>query len=195
MFTGIIEEVGTVAAVEAGAKGRRLRIEAKKVMEDIEPGASIAHNGVCLTVTRVEDDGYWVEAISETEQRSTLGGLWVGDKVNLERPLRLSDRLGGHLVQGHVDGVGRVVRLARDGDSMRIGIQPPRDLLRYIVEKGSIAVDGVSLTVTAVDDTTFEVAIIPHTADVTTLRFPRDKKGLNLEVDMMAKYVEKMVQR
>src|SRR5437667_5670180 len=112
MFTGIVEEMGSVVEVEATARGRRVRIRAKTVMEDIEPGASISHSGVCLTVTRVEDDGYWVDAVAETVARSTLGSLRVGDKVNLERPVRLSDRLGGHIVQGHVDGVGRVVKVA-----------------------------------------------------------------------------------
>ena len=193
MFTGIVEEMGTVIDVEPTGGGSRLRLAAKVVLEDVEVGASIAHNGVCLTVTAVEQGAYWVEAVAETLDRSALGDLESGMRVNLERPLRLSDRLGGHLVQGHVDGVGTVASVTADGDSRRLRFEAGPGVLRYVVEKGSITVDGVSLTVTAVDDAGFEVAVIPHTATETTLGLRRAGDRVNLEVDLIAKYVEKLV--
>ena len=192
MFTGIVEELAEIAEVVPTDGGRRLRVVAKTVMDDIEPGASISHNGCCLTVTSIEDDGYWVEAVAETLTRTTLGSLRAGDPVNLERPVRLSDRLGGHLVQGHVDGVGTVASLTPDGTSTRIRVTAPPAVLRYVVEKGSITVDGVSLTVTALDGETFEVAIIPHTSAVTTFGHRRPGDPVNLEADVVAKYVEKL---
>jgi riboflavin synthase len=184
MFTGIVEELGTVARRE----GQRLRIEADVVTSDAGIGDSIAVNGTCLTVVAL-GDGFWeADVVDETYSRTSLGTLEPGDPVNLERPVRVSDRLGGHLVQGHVDGVGRVVTPAPD---LRVTV--PADLLRYVVEKGSITIDGVSLTVAAVHDDGLSVAIIPHTADVTTLgrRGPGD--AVNLEVDVTAKHVERLL--
>jgi riboflavin synthase len=184
MFTGIVEELGTVARRE----GQRLRIDADVVTSDAGIGDSIAVNGTCLTVV-VLGDGWWeADVVDETYSRTSLGGLEPGDPVNLERPVRVSDRLGGHLVQGHVDGVGEVVTPAPD---LRITV--PRDLLRYVVEKGSITIDGVSLTVAAVHDDGLSVAIIPHTSEVTTLgrRGPGD--AVNLEVDVTAKHVERLL--
>jgi riboflavin synthase len=147
---------------------------------------------VCLTVTAVESGAYWVEAVAETLLRTTLGGLSAGDRVNLERPVRLSDRMGGHLVQGHVDGVGEVLCCRPEGSSTRMRVEARPEVLRYVVDKGSVALDGVSLTVTSVDDRGFEVAIVPHTAAATTLghRGPGDR--VNIEVDVIAKYVEKL---
>ncbi|HEU5152950.1 MAG TPA: riboflavin synthase [Iamia sp.] len=184
MFTGIVEEMGTVVSRE----GPRLRIGAEVVVSDAGIGDSIAVNGTCLTVVTL-GDGWWeADVVDETYSRTSLGGLDAGDPVNLERPVRVSDRLGGHLVQGHVDGVGTVVTPAPD---LRITV--PHDLLRYVVEKGSITIDGVSLTVAAVHDDGLSVAIIPHTADVTTLgrRGPGD--AVNLEVDVTAKHVERLL--
>lgn len=184
MFTGIVEEMGTVVSRE----GPRLRIGAEVVVSDAGIGDSIAVNGTCLTVVTL-GDGWWeADVVDETYSRTSLGGLGAGDPVNLERPVRVSDRLGGHLVQGHVDGVGTVVTPAPD---LRITV--PHDLLRYVVEKGSITIDGVSLTVAAVHDDGLSVAIIPHTADVTTLgrRGPGD--AVNLEVDVTAKHVERLL--
>ena len=189
MFTGIVEEMGTVAAVESTGDRRRLRVRAARVLDDAEVGASIAHNGVCLTVTDVDVAEYWVEAVGETLSRSTLGTLTEGDRVNLERPLRLADRLGGHLVQGHVDGVGVVASHAEG----RLRVEASPAVLRYVVEKGSIAIDGVALTVTDVDDSSFAVALIPHTAEVTTLGGLGAGDRVNLEVDLIAKYVERLV--
>ena len=184
MFTGIVEELGTVASRE----GPRLRIEADVVTSDAGIGDSIAVNGTCLTVVTL-GDGWWeADVVDETYSRTALGRLVTGDPVNLERPVRVSDRLGGHLVQGHVDGVGHVVAPAPD---LRVTV--PADLLRYVVEKGSITIDGVSLTVAAVHDDGLSVAIIPHTAEVTTLgrRGPGD--AVNLEVDVTAKHVERLL--
>ena len=184
MFTGIVEELGSVGAVDGG----RLRIDASTVLEDAEIGASIAVNGVCVTVVAM-GDGWWEADLSEeTLARTTLGDLAPGSPVNLERPVRLADRLGGHLVQGHVDGVGEVVEPAPD-----LAVRMPAGLGRYVVEKGSITVDGVSLTVVEPRADGFTVAVIPHTAEVTTLGRRRPGDRVNLEVDVVAKYVERLL--
>lgn len=184
MFTGIVEELGAVESLD----GPRLRIRATTVLDDVAMGASTAVNGVCLTVV-AWGDGWWEADVSdETFARSTLGSLTAGDPVNLERPVRLQDRLGGHLVQGHVDAVGQVVSPAPD-----LRVRVPRHLLRYLVEKGSVTVDGVSLTVVDVVDDVFSVAVIPHTAEVTTLGVRRTGDAVNLELDVMAKYAERLL--
>jgi riboflavin synthase len=185
MFTGIVEELGTVA----GRSGPRLRITATTVLDDIELGASIAVNGTCLTVVAWGADWWEADVVEETYARTALGGLEPGDRVNLERPVRLADRLGGHLVQGHVDAVGTIVTPAPD---LRVTV--PADLLRYIVHKGSVTVDGVSLTVAAVDDDGFAVAVIPHTAEVTTLGRKGPGDPVNIELDVIAKYVESLLE-
>jgi riboflavin synthase len=193
MFTGLVEELGRVRAVTPNATGARLEIEATTVLEDATMGASIAVNGCCLTVVDLAASSFAADAVEETMSRTSLGALAPGDPVNLERPVRLSDRLGGHLVQGHVDGVGQVrERTVLPDGSTRIGISAPDALLRYIVEKGSIAVDGVSLTVAGVDEGGFEFALIPHTATVTTLGTREVGAAVNLEVDLLAKYVERL---
>jgi riboflavin synthase len=186
MFTGIVEELGTVVS----RQGPRLRIAAKAVLDDVELGASIAVNGTCLTVVGWDvDEGWWeADVVDETYARTSLGALDEGHPVNLERPVRLSDRLGGHLVQGHVDGVGEVVTPAPD-----LRVRCAHHLLRYVVEKGSITVDGVSLTVAAVHDDGFGIAVIPHTMEVTTLGHKGPGDPVNLEVDVTAKYVERLL--
>ncbi len=188
MFTGIIEELGSVAS----RQGARLRLHASTVLDDIVMGASIAVNGCCLTAVAwdASTDGSWWEAdvSDETFARTNLGELRPGDPVNLERPVRLADRLGGHLVQGHVDAVGTIVEPAPD---LRVRMAP--DLLRYVVEKGSITVDGVSLTVVEPLSDGFTVALIPHTAEVTTLGRKAPGDTVNLEVDVMAKYTERLL--
>lgn len=184
MFTGIVEELGTVVERD----GERLRLGATTVLDDVEMGASIAVNGCCLTVVAWGDDWWDAELTDETWSRTSLGDLAVGDPVNLERPVRLSDRLGGHLVQGHVDGVGTIAEPAPD-----LYVRCDPDLLRYVVDKGSITVDGISLTVVEVRDDGFTVAIIPHTEAVTTLATKRSGDRVNLEVDVTAKYVEKLL--
>ena len=187
MFTGIVEELGTVVSRE----GTRLRIAAKTVLDDVELGGSIAVNGTCLTVVEWDDDEGWWEAdvVEETYARTSLGALQPGHPVNLERPVRLSDRLGGHLVQGHVDGVGEIVAGAPD-----LRVRCDRVLLRYVVEKGSITVDGISLTIAAVHDDGFSIAVIPHTMEVTTLGHKGPGDPVNLEVDVTAKYVERLLE-
>jgi riboflavin synthase len=187
MFTGIVEELGRVSSRD----GSRLRVEARRVLGDVEVGASIAVNGCCLTVVAWDGEaGWWDADVSdETFARTALGALEPGDPVNLERPVRLADRLGGHLVQGHVDAVGEIVRPVPD-----LQVRMPRALLRYVVEKGSITVDGVSLTVVDVLDDGFTVAVIPHTSDVTTLGSKGPGDAVNLEVDVTAKYVERLLE-
>ena len=194
MFTGLVEELGRVRRIEPRAGGARLEFVAGTVLTDAEVGASIAVNGCCVTVVEL-GDGWWAaDAVSETLARTGLGGLRAGDPVNLERPVRLGDRLGGHLVQGHVDAVGTVEARAPVGDgSTAVTFSAPPDVLRYIVEKGSITVDGVSLTVTTVTDSAFGVAVIPHTLAVTTLGERGVGAAVNLEVDVVAKYVERFV--
>ena len=194
MFTGIVEEMGTIRAVHPNTTGASLDIEAHDVLGDAEIGASIAVSGVCLTVVSL-GDGWWrADAVEETLRRTSLGRLKAGDRVNLERPVRLIDRLGGHLVQGHVDGVGTVSdRKVEPDGSVELSVKVPESLLRYVVEKGSIAVDGVSLTVAGVDGESFWVALIPHTQEVTTLGLRRPGDPVNLEVDLVAKYVERLM--
>ena len=186
MFTGIIEELGAVTERDGG----RFTVAATTVLEDLKIGDSVAVNGCCLTVVEI-GDGWWrADAVDETLQRTNLDDLKPGDPVNLERPVRLADRLGGHLVQGHVDGLGEIVSAAPD-----LRVKAPKDLLRYVVTKGSITVDGCSLTVVDVDDDGFSVAIIPHTAEATTLGRKGPGDRVNLEVDLVAKYVERLLLR
>jgi riboflavin synthase len=194
VFTGLVEELGTVRAVIGNETGARLEIEAATVLDDAVLGASIAVNGCCLTAVEL-GDGWWAaDAVEETLRRTCLGTLAAGDRVNLERPVRLSDRLGGHIVQGHVDGVGEIAERVDLADgSTRVVVAAGDSVLRYVVEKGSIAVDGVSLTVAGVDDTTFEFALIPHTATVTTLGIKGPGAPVNLEVDLVAKYIERLM--
>lgn len=184
MFTGIVEELGHLISRDGG----RLHIGAQRVVDGVSLGDSIAVNGCCLTVVDFGDDWWEADAVAETFDRTSLGSLAAGDPVNLERPVRPQDRLGGHIVQGHVDGVGRVTSPAPD-----LHVAAASDLLRYVVEKGSITVDGISLTVVAVTDDGFSVAVIPHTTEVTTLGVRRVGDPVNLEVDIVAKYVERLV--
>jgi riboflavin synthase len=196
MFTGIVEELGSVRAVTPDAGGARIEIVAETVLEDATLGASIAVNGCCLTVVELLDDGWAADAVTETLERTSLGSLTAGDPVNLERPVRLADRLGGHVVQGHVDGVGALrERVALPDGSTRMTFGAPRSVLRYVVEKGSITVDGISLTVAALDDgaSTLDVAVIPHTLAVTTLGSKQPGDAVNLEADVLAKYVERLL--
>jgi riboflavin synthase len=194
MFTGIVEELGTVRSITSDGGGARVEIEAKRVLEDATLGASIAVNGCCLTVVALGDDTWSADAVVETLARTNLGDLTAGDPVNLERPLRLADRLGGHLVQGHVDATGTVrARDPQPDGSVLMRFAAPADLLGYVVHKGSITVDGVSLTVAAVHDDGFSVAVIPHTLAVTTLGARRVGERVNLEADLVAKYVERLL--
>jgi len=193
MFTGIIEEQGTIASVRQGAKGAVLTIKAKKVLEGTAIGDSIATNGVCLTVTQIHGDTYDVDVMAETMRRSNLGELKAGNHVNLERALRLDSRLGGHIVSGHIDGTGKIKSLKREDNAVWVTIAADKKILRYIVEKGSITIDGISLTVATVSGEDFAVSIIPHTGEETGLLKKNPGDTVNLENDLMAKYVEKLL--
>ena len=194
MFTGIVEERGTVASVEPLTNAERIAIRGSVVLADVRPGDSIAVNGVCLTVVDIGPDSFTADVMQETLKRSSLGGAGVGSEVNLERAARLDSRLGGHLVQGHVDGTGQVLVIEPDPHWTLMRISLPAGLGRYVVEKGSITVDGVSLTVVGVDDDGFSVSLIPTTLAETTLGSRRVGDTVNLEVDAIAKYVERLMQ-
>jgi riboflavin synthase len=193
MFTGLVQDRGRVEAVDQTAAGARLRVGSALAAE-LNDGDSVAVDGVCLTATDVGADEFAADVMTETLERSTLARIATGRAVNLELPLRAADRLGGHVVQGHVDGVGEVTELAEEGFARRVWIEPPPELLRYVVEKGSIAVAGVSLTVADVAEDRFAVALIPETLERTTLGGVAVGDRVNLEVDVLAKYVEKLLQ-
>lgn len=193
MFTGLIEEVGVVRSVVRQSLGADIAVQAHAVLEGCSIGDSVAVNGVCLTVVRVETAGFTAHAGSETLARTTVTRWQAGQRVNLERALHAGARLGGHFVQGHVDGVGQVLATTAEGDTTRWRFSLPPELAVFVVEKGSIAVDGISLTVTRAEEAAFEVAIIPHTLAHTTLGTLRVGDSVNLEVDILAKYVHRMV--
>ena len=193
MFTGIVEATGAIVEVAGFDGGTRLVIEAPGIADGLEIGDSVAVQGVCLTATAVSDGGFGVDLVSETLRRTSLGNLRPTHQVNLERAMPASGRFDGHIVQGHVDGVGTVRAIAPEGDGRRITVEFPPQLARYIVEKGSITVDGVSLTVASLDEETFDVALIPHTLDVTTFGALQPLSPVNLEVDILAKYVERLM--
>jgi len=191
MFTGIIEEVGSVAGLE----GTCLGIRASRVMEGLKLGDSIAVNGACLTLVARTESGFNVELSPETLRRTSLGSLSPGEGVNLERPLAVSDRLGGHIVQGHVDGSGRITSAKPDGDCVILRINSPKRLMPYIVEKGFVAVDGISLTVVNKGAASFTVSVIPYTLNHTNLGEKARGGGVNLEADIVAKYIESLLSR
>jgi riboflavin synthase len=198
MFTGLVTDTGTIERVEDRNGLRRLRVQSSYPVEQISMGASIMHSGVCLTVVALGErgEGSWfdVEAVPETLAKTNLGRVDVGGKLNLELSLKLGDELGGHFVFGHVDGVGEVTAIQPEGQSQRVTVRPPVDLMKYFATKGSVASDGVSLTVArANEDGTFEVAIIPHTWQVTTLGNLQVGNMVNLEIDMLARYVARMI--
>ena len=192
MFTGLVQDLGGVTGVDATDDGVRLTVRTALAGE-LALGDSVAVNGVCLTATHVEDDAFSADVMHETLRRSSLAGVTGGDGVNLELPLRASDRLGGHVVQGHVDGVGTVSEVRDDGFARIVVVAAPVELLRYVVEKGSIAVDGISLTVVDAGEDAFSVSLIPETLERTNLGAAAPGTLVNLEVDVLAKYVEKLM--
>jgi len=193
MFTGLIEEIGTIRSVRRGKTSASLRIDAGKVAEDVNRGDSINTNGVCLTVTSFDHHGFEVDVMAETMRLTNLRDLAPGSKVNLERALRLSDRLGGHMVSGHIDGTGKISLLSREENATWITLNTDPDIARYIVAKGSVALDGISLTVVHIDKGSFRVSIIPHTEKETTLFYKKTGDILNIECDITAKYIEKFL--
>jgi riboflavin synthase len=193
MFTGIVREIGTVARVERSEDGARLRVGAE-LAGGLKPGDSVAVNGACLTAVDASGEAFEVEVMNQTLTLTTLGELEPGDQVNLEPPLRAGDPLGGHLVQGHVDGTGRVDSVAGDGFARRVEVAVPPELRRFIVERGSVAVDGVSLTVAGLTEAGFEASLIPETLERTTLSRVTGGSRVNLEMDVIARYAERLVQ-
>ena len=193
MFSGIIEETGRVESINKSSRGLRLSISGQEVLKDLAIDDSIAVNGVCLTVVERNEHAFYVEAVEETLKRTTLGILKVGDRVNLERALRVSDRLGGHFVQGHVDGVGKVVDFQDQLGGKLLSVLVPQNLMKYVIEKGSLAIDGVSLTVASVAGNIITIALIPHTLDKTTLGTLQVGDRVNIEVDLIGKYIENLL--
>jgi riboflavin synthase len=195
VFTGIVRELGSVAEIDGGEDGVRLVLAAPRTAPVVEVGASVALNGCCLTAEEVHEETIAFHAVPETLRRTSLGKLRAGDQVNVEPAVRAGDPLGGHYVQGHVDGVGRVQSVEAEGEGLRVWIEAPPDVLRYCVGKGSVAVEGVSLTIAEVSEDAFAVALIPHTLAVTTLSQLVPGREVNLEADVLAKYVERLVNR
>ena len=193
MFTGLVAELGAVQKLARQGNSYHLTISARKVLENLKIGASVAVNGACLTVVRMDNDGFTADVMPETVRLTNIGSLNAGDKVNLARTLRLCDGLDGHIVSGHVEGLGVISSRKPEGIAMVVTITTPAALLKYIIKKGSIAIDGISLTVTEVTDTTFSVSLIPHTAKETTLGFKGVGATVNLETDIIGKYVERML--
>lgn len=193
MFTGIVEELGVISAVRRGAHSAQLMIQAEKVLEGSRVGDSILVNGVCLTAVGFAEAVFTADVMAETLDKTNLGKLKTGDRVNLERALRLSDRLGGHLVSGHIDAVGKIAGRQKHDIATLIDIEAPSAVMRYIIKKGSVAIDGTSLTVADLGPGSFQVSLIPHTAQMTTLGFKKAGDTVNLEADLIGKYVEKLL--
>jgi len=195
VFTGIVRELGAVVSAEEAGGGRALVVRAAGTAAGAKVGDSVAVDGCCLTAATIAGDELTFHAVPETIARTTLGGLQAGDRVNVEPALRAGDELGGHYVQGHVDAVGRIESVEAEGEGLRVFVATPAEVLRYCVEKGSITVDGVSLTVAELSDDAFAVVLVPHTLEATTLSALRSGQGVNLEVDVLAKYVERLTAR
>jgi len=193
VFTGLVEETGQVRSVHRAGRSLHLTVGARKVLEGLRLGDSVAVNGVCLTVVRFDGDSFTADVMPETYQRTSLGALAPGSLVNLERAMALGDRFGGHIVQGHVDAVGTIAALEQDEIAVRMTVTAPPEVLRYVAPKGSIAIDGISLTVVDVAEDRFQVSLIPHTLAATNLRERRVGDRVNLEADVLAKYVERLL--
>jgi len=193
MFTGLVEELGKVKAIARGVKSVRLTIEAHKVINDVKLGDSIAVNGTCLTVVEYNENCFTADVMPETVDRTALASLKIGSKVNLERTLAIGDRFGGHIVSGHIDGIGTIIAKDKDDNAIIVRIKAGPEVMRYVVNKGSIAIDGISLTIVEFEQDWFTVSLIPHSAAVTTLGFKKTGDNVNLETDVIGKYVEKLL--
>lgn len=193
MFTGIVEELGKVKTLARGAKSIRLTVMASKVLSDVKTGDSIAVNGTCLTVVEYAEKWFTADVMPETLESTAIAGFSIGDIVNLERTLRVGDRFGGHMVSGHIDGIGTIIAKDTNDNAIIIRIKTEPEIMRYIVKKGSIAIDGISLTVVNYDSDWFTISLIPHSASMTTLGFKKTGDVVNLEADMIGKYVEKLL--
>ena len=193
MFTGIIEEIGTVKAVKKGAKSTSITISGNGLFSDLKLGDSVAANGVCLTVTKLNDNNFTADVMNETLSRSSLGELKIGSLVNLEPAMPINGRYGGHMVSGHIDGMGKIISIQKDGIAFWYKIKADNKIMRYIIEKGSVTIDGISLTVAKAERDNFSVSIIPHTANETTLSGKKIGSVVNLENDIVGKYIEKFM--
>ncbi|MBE6851904.1 MAG: riboflavin synthase [Ruminococcus sp.] len=193
MFTGIVEEKGIVLSVKKGAVSSKITFSASLVLSDAREGDSIAVNGVCLTATCITKETFTADVMAETMRRSSLGNLKTGDRVNMERAMLCGGRFGGHIVSGHIDGTGVVTAMKREENAVWVTVSASQDILRYIIEKGSVAIDGISLTVASVTDKDFKVSVIPHTASETTLLSKKNGELVNIECDMVGKYIEKLL--
>lgn len=193
MFTGIVEELGTIKSLNMQGTSGQIAIKAKKVLENTKIGDSIAVNGICLTVTSILNDGFTADVMAETVRRSSLKGAGAGDKVNLERAMAADGRFGGHIVSGHIDGTGTISEFRKEENAVWVTIDTPKEILNLIVEKGSICIDGISLTVAALTDKTFSVSVIPHTGEETTLLKKKPGDMVNLENDVVGKYVQRLL--
>lgn len=191
MFTGIIEEIGTVANIERGAKSSRITISAERIFDDLKIGDSVSVNGMCATAAEISGNTFTADIMAESMRRTNLGDLKKGSRVNLERAMQLNGRFGGHIVSGHIDGTGVIISQRREDNAVWLTVGAPENIMRYIIEKGSVAIDGVSLTVASVYSDAFAVSLIPHTAEETTLLSKRTGEKVNLECDIVGKYIER----
>ena len=194
MFSGIVEEMGAIQKIEKGLAGAKFSILASVILDDLRVGDSVSVSGACLTVTKIEGQSFSVDVSTETLNCTIFGQITVGTPVNLERAMKLNARMGGHMVTGHVDGIGALRAREQDGNAIYLTVEAPEDIMRYCVAKGSITIDGISLTINAVKDRSFAVAIIPHTAKVTTMGLKQIGDAVNLESDLIGKYVERLLQ-
>lgn len=195
MFTGIVEEIGTLKEIIPSSQSIKLTVQCQKVIQDVKVGDSIAVNGICLTVTKFTSNSFTADVMPETMRKTNLGSLRVGEKVNLERALRLGDRLGGHIVTGHIDGTGKVFDRLEEDNAIWLEITASSDILKYIVQKGSVALDGTSLTIADIGDKSFKVSLIPLTAEMTNLKNKKYGDVINIECDIIGKYVEKLLNK
>ncbi len=195
MFTGIIEEIGKISSINPIAGGMRIKISAGKILEDISVDHSICVSGVCLTAIKVENDGFWVDAVGATLEKTTFAKMQLSTPVNLERSLKLNDRLGGHFVQGHTNGIGTILEIKKLGENYFLKLNADESLQKYLVDEGSITIDGISLTIAELDNSKVGISIIPHTWQNTAIQFKKVGDKINIETDVLAKYIEKLLRK